>query len=403
LRLEIISPHRQKLGARGTIVLGVAGGSIGRALDNDWPLPDSHRFLSGHHARVHFRAGHYIVEDLSSNGVFVNDASKPLGKRGIHRLAAGDILRMGEYRILVRIDEDDPAAVPPPGASTMASLTVHNVVPLRVPAAQRRAAGDEDLGHSLDLEALIPETPPDTSFPPSSTESLRKLTEVSAPADSGFHPAPAQGPVAAPTPSPPMLDRVTRLRAAAKARLEGTSPALNTLGGMQAFCRGAGIDGERIPLTSDAQSLQVVGRLLREALLGLKEILRAQAAFKDRYQIEQHRPEGSSPLEMGIDEYLVELLSGHEQRRLDAVMRLREQFADAAQHAAAVQPATRTALGLFVAHFDPSRMDGMPADTSWARFKELYAHLLRAGESEDPHLFAEALAQAYLEVRRTER
>jgi len=405
LRLEIISPHRQKLGARGTIVLGVAGGSIGRALDNDWPLPDSNRFLSGHHARVHFRAGHYIVEDLSSNGVFVNDASKPLGKRGIHRLAAGDILRMGEYRILVRIDEDDPAAVPPPGAATMANLTVHNVVPLRVPAAQRRSTTDEDLGHSLDIEALIPETPPDVSVPPSATESLRKLTETSVPPETGSHPAPAQmpTPTPTPTPAPPMLDRVTRLRAAAKARLEGTSPALNTLGGMQAFCRGAGIDGERIPATSDAQSLQVVGRLLREALLGLKEILRAQAAFKDRYQIEQNHPEGSSPLEMGIDEYLVELLSGHEQRRLDAVMRLREQFADAAQHAAAMQPATRTALRQFVAHFDPTRMDGMPADTSWARYKELYAHLLRAGEGEDPHLFAEALVQAYNEIRGTRR
>jgi type VI secretion system protein len=200
-----------------------------------------------------------------------------------------------------------------------------------------------------------------------------------------------------------MLDRVTRLRAAAKARLEGTSPALNTLGGMQAFCRGAGIDGERIPATSDAQSLHVVGRLLREALLGLKEILRAQAAFKDRYQIEQDQPEGNSPLEMGIDEYLVELLSGHEQRRLDAVMRLREQFADAAQHAAAVQPAVRSALGLFVGHLDPSRMDGMAAEASWGRYKELYAHLLRAGGSEDPHLFAEALAQAYLETRRNPR
>ena len=159
LRLEIISPQRQKLGARGSIVLGVAGGSIGRALDNDWPLPDPNRFLSGHHARVHFRAGHYIVEDNSSNGVFINEAAKPLGKRGIHRLAAGDILRMGEYRILVSIDEDDPAAVPQPGAATMANLTVHNVVPLRAPAAARAKSPDQDLGHSLDIEALIPETP----------------------------------------------------------------------------------------------------------------------------------------------------------------------------------------------------------------------------------------------------
>ena len=147
----------------------------------------------------------------------------------------------------------------------------------------------------------------------------------------------------------------------------------------------------------------MVGRLLREALLGLREILRAQAAFKDRYQIRQERPEGSSPLETGIDEYLVELLSGHEQRRLDAVIRLREQFADAARHSSAIDPALRSALNLFVRHFDPSRMDGLPAETGWARYKELYAHLLRADGSEDPHLFAEALAQAYLEARKQHR
>ena len=46
LRLEIISPQRQKLGARGSIVLGVSGGSLGRALDNDWPLPDPNHIES---------------------------------------------------------------------------------------------------------------------------------------------------------------------------------------------------------------------------------------------------------------------------------------------------------------------------------------------------------------------
>src|SRR5690606_19815664 len=386
LRLEIISPQRQKLGARGSIVLGVAGGSIGRALDNDWPLPDPNRFLSGHHARVHFRAGHYIVEDTSSNGVFVNEAARPLGKRGIHRLAAGDILRMGEYRILVSIDDDDPAAVPAPGAATMANLTVHNVVPLRAPAAGRAKKPDDDLGHSLDIEALIPDTPSGPVSRPGPA-APRDLTGT------GDQPA-----LVATVPGS-MQDRVARLRAAAKARLEGTSPALSALTGIQAFCRGAGIDAERLPATSDAQTLHLAGRLLREALVGLREILRSEAAFRDRYAIRQERPEGSSPLDMGIDEYLVELLSGHEQRRLDAVMRLREQFGDAAAHGGAVDPALRSALQAFVGHLDPSRMDGMPGETSWARYREIYAHLLRANGGEVPHLFAEALAQAYLQQR----
>lgn len=389
LRLEIISPQRQKLGARGSIVLGVSGGSIGRALDNDWPLPDPNRFLSGHHARVHFRAGHYIVEDTSSNGVFVNEAARPLGKRGIHRLAAGDILRLGEYRVLVSIDEDDPAAAPAPGAATMANLTVHNVVPLRAPGAAHTRSVEEDLGHSLDIQTLIPDPP--------SGELARAISAAAR--DSG---ATGSGTDPALPPDAPgsMQDRVARLRAAAKARLEGTSPALNALTGIQAFCRGAGIDADRLAAGSEAQILHLAGRLLREALMGLRESLRTEAVFKDRYGLPHERAEGGSPLDMGLDEYLVELLSGHEQRRLDAVMRLREQFAHAAGHGNAMEPALRDALQAFVAHLDPARMDGLPGETSWTRYREIYAHLLRANGGEVPHLFAEALAQAYLEARR---
>ncbi|HUG71802.1 MAG TPA: type VI secretion system-associated FHA domain protein TagH [Steroidobacteraceae bacterium] len=395
LRLEIISPQRQTLGSRGSIVLGVAGGSVGRALDNDWALPDSQRFLSGHHARIHFRDGHYIVEDTSSNGVFVNDATKPLGKRGTHRLDAGDILRLGEFRVLVQIDDDDPASLPPPGAATMASLTVQNVVPLRVPASQRPAASDDDLGHSLDIEALIP---PDSTgrVPRAAAGSLREIAEAGFnTADTGFS-ATATAPGS-------MQDRVNRLRAAARARLEGTSPALSVHNGMQAFCRGAGIDGERIPVASDAQALQLAGRLLREALLGLKEILRAQGAFDDRYGISHEPPEGPSPLELSFDEYLLELLGGHEQRRLDAVLRLRDQFASAARHAGAIDPALRSALTRFVGHLDPVRMNGLPAETSWSRYREIYANLLRTNGGEVPHLFVEALAQAWLEAGKGQR
>ena len=390
LRLEIISPQRQKLGARGSIVLGVAGGSIGRALDNDWALPDTHRFLSGHHARIHFRAGHYIVEDVSSNGVYVNEATKPLGKRGIHRLAAGDVLRMGEYRILVRIDEDDPAGAPPPGASTMANLTVQNVVPLRVPGSQRDPRrGGEDLGHSLDIESLIPDSP-SGSLPPRP-----------APPREGSDSGAATGSEAALTSAAAgsMQDRVNRLRAAARARLDGTSPPLAVQGGMQAFCRGAGIDGERIPVTSDVQALHLAGRLLREALVGLKEILRVQAAFDDHYGISHERPEGRSPLDMGVDDYLAELIVGHEQRRLDAVISLREQFAAIARHATALDPALLDALRLFVGHLDPARMEGIAPEQALGRYRDLHANLLRAPEGEVPHLFMEALAQAYLEAR----
>ncbi len=55
---------------------------------------------------IHFRGGEYFLEDTSTNGTYVNDSVAPLGKRGSRVLLhAGDVLRMGEYRILVHIDE----------------------------------------------------------------------------------------------------------------------------------------------------------------------------------------------------------------------------------------------------------------------------------------------------------
>jgi hypothetical protein len=48
-------------------------------------------------------------------------------------------------------------------------------------------------------------------------------------------------------------------------------------------------------------------------------------------------------------------------------------------------------------------MNGLPAETSWVRFRDIYANLLRANGGEVPPLFVEALAQAWLEARNGQR
>jgi predicted component of type VI protein secretion system len=380
LRLEIISNQRQQLGGRSSIVLGVAGGSIGRALDNDWALPDTQRYLSGYHARVHFREGGYYLEDISTNGVFINESTAAHGRRGLYALHQGDVLRMGEYRIQVHLDDSASAA---PGAYTMSQMAIENVVPLR-------AVGQDvdDLGASLNIEALIP---------PEATGPVAKLGVAA-----------FKGSAEGLSPTQAAQQRLTRLRAAARARLEGHStPLVDMHNGMQAFCRGAGIDPSQLPMESEAQSLHLIGRLLREAIIGLKEILRAQQAFRDRFGIEAAKPEGRSPADTGSDEYLLELLTGHERHKLDAVMQLRGFLTQAGSHAAAVDPALRAALGQFMAHLAPVRVESGNAGTdnaaSWARYKDIYGNLLQATGEEVPHLFIEAMAQAYLEAQRKNR
>ena len=112
LRLTVVSDQRDTLGRDASIVMGVGGGSIGRAHDNDWVLPDAQCYLSAHHARVQFRSGSYYLLDTSTNGTYVNGGTVALRRRNIYPLRDGDSLRLGQYHIAVSIDPDpDPAEV----------------------------------------------------------------------------------------------------------------------------------------------------------------------------------------------------------------------------------------------------------------------------------------------------
>ena len=97
LKLRVISDHYKALGKRSSRLFGVTGGRIGRAQDNDWVLPDPDRYVSSHHCKVEFKAGQWILEDASTNGVFI-------GSRRVkhHRLIDGDVIVLGEHKLVYR-------------------------------------------------------------------------------------------------------------------------------------------------------------------------------------------------------------------------------------------------------------------------------------------------------------
>ena len=80
LTLRVTSFQNQALGADSTREFGAQGGAIGRALDNDWVLPDPDKFVSSHHALVLCRGGNYFLQDTSTNGTFINGSPQPVGK-----------------------------------------------------------------------------------------------------------------------------------------------------------------------------------------------------------------------------------------------------------------------------------------------------------------------------------
>src|ERR1700749_3032048 len=118
LRLRVVSEHATRLGGLATKVFSVHGGTIGRAAENEWILPDPDRYLSGKHVRIDFRAGSYVLVDTSSNGTYVNGSQVPLGKYHDYVLKDGDYVRLGEYELLVTIDKSND--FPPDEAAIVA-------------------------------------------------------------------------------------------------------------------------------------------------------------------------------------------------------------------------------------------------------------------------------------------
>src|ERR1700744_5838258 len=146
LRLRVVSEHSTRLGALSTKVFGVHGGTIDRATDNEWILPDPERYLSGKHARIDFRAGAYVLVDTSSNGTYVNGAQVPLGKYHDYQLKDGDYVRLGEYELLVSIDKSNDF---PPEQSAIVAYDG------QAPSSSVKKSTANDLGADLDLSQLL--------------------------------------------------------------------------------------------------------------------------------------------------------------------------------------------------------------------------------------------------------
>jgi predicted component of type VI protein secretion system len=98
------------MGAAAYKIFDVRGGSIGRLDTNDWALPDPDRFVSSRHAVVRFAGGAFCLEDVSTNGTFLNAPHLAVGKEVPARLKDGDRVYIGDYEILVQLIDDGAPA-----------------------------------------------------------------------------------------------------------------------------------------------------------------------------------------------------------------------------------------------------------------------------------------------------
>jgi type VI secretion system protein ImpI len=400
LRLRIVSAHRRALGSRSTVILGPSGGSIGRAADNDLVLPDRSLFVSGHHARISFREDRYFLEDTSTNGTWVNEDEAPLPRRKAVELQGGDILRFGDYHVLVSLDP-----VAEDRAERTEALAVERALLLEAEAAPQPSRA------SLELEAPILREAAAASGSFRIGNAFGQAVVVPFLADLAAEPA--GSPAAAETSDVIAARRLDRLQRAAE-REEFPLDDAACRAGLEALARGAGVDLARLRGAPAAATLQLAGRLLRETFVGLKDLDLRRAAARQRAGLaERPGPVDAVTPNLGwnTEELLGRLLFAGEGRRPEPGHWLRQQFESLRRHDEGLDAASRVAFLQVVSQLEPRELEERfstetgrlgrpgPGSPAWELYREFYRSLLDSqAPGTLPHVYSEAHARVYCET-----
>jgi type VI secretion system FHA domain protein len=363
---------------------------------------------------VHFREGNFYLQDVSTNGCYVNDDMEPLAKRGSsgYLLGNGDVLRMGEYHIVAALEAGKEAEEPLPAVPT----SIHALRPLR-------RAGERDIGARLNLaELLVPVIDMDPVLPVGAYGQEVNSGSVRALARAAEAPpalAAARSANGAETPtSESISQRMARLAEAVARDPRSATGAValeDMRTGLEAFCRGAGISPDALPADAQSRLLNLAGRLFREALVGLKDMERTRSDTRNRYRIELSPQEADDPRpslpNTMVEELMIALFVQHEGRRLDSVQWLRESVGEAKLHEQATAQATRAAFVEFLDRLDPAELEARferaarrgkarTADKAqyWELFTTFYRNIIEMPANHLPHTFVEAFAAAYREA-----
>jgi type VI secretion system protein ImpI len=340
LRLQVVSAHRESMGGSYIQEFAACGGTIGRSLDCEWPLPDSKRYISSKHAMIDYQSGAYYLVDLSRNGVYINGANVPVGKGNPQRLFDGDLIRLGEFDIQVAIIEDASEG----NEDAMRDSVVRaQLVPEDGSAELTMLAADQMSDHAP-MDAML--TPGDSSG------ELSGLSEIP-------------------------LDSLTRLAAE-----ESKSVAADLAA---EFLKAAGANPDDFGGVEPRQLIMNAGRLLSAYTEETHELLVSNQKIGSKYKLKTgDRSDTANPLRSaeGLSNALRLLLSNPNDVSMTGTAAIKAAFKDLIRHQQATVSAMQSALADYLSHFEPEALE--------QHFSEQQK---RTGA--DPAAFREAYAQAY--------
>lgn len=418
LTLNIISGPPMEPGAPRSHTWHQRGGTLGRAGNNDWTLPDPEQNISRCHARVRYQQGGYFLEDTSTNGILLADGVTLMDSAELHPLRDGEEFGIGGYRIRVHIGSEPFVTVPP--IEPLAFGGVHPVgihdeapldplallggrveapiEPLPVPPAHQSYLNEHFDPPAFQAPPIeIPAIPPSSNPPPASGSGGSPLLPddwwtqppaASAPAPAAALPEAPAAPAATPfitsppiaePPSVPVPPPVITASPIAEPHpapvpppapppmaplqtVSATAPAASSAAhlpgdGLRELLRGAGLDPERLP-TEIAEDL---GSILRIAVQGVMDLMRARAEIKNEFRMSVTMIQASdnNPLKFStsVEDALNNLLVKRNPSYLSAVEAFDSGFQDLRFHQVALLSGMREAFFEMLRQLDPETLE----------------------------------------------
>jgi type VI secretion system protein len=446
LCMTIVSYHKITPGQRHAITLGTGVMTIGRNRENDWVISDSERLVSSRHCVIQYRNGHYYLTDNSTNGVELANAGIRMRRGNSELLEDGELIRIGDYEILVRIDDtstpsdfvhshNDSAR----GVEALMRSQNQAAAGLgeisQASHSQRGVAQDTfpDLFDFLAPGKVLPATQSDHvpveqhdfSPPvpqPAATSDNRPMTvglQDVIPEDWDLR---NDGPVASDTtpvaqgesmneiaPQPVMsspdelfVERVIDESCGDHADL------------IKAFLRGAGLGRLLIEPTPGPLQMEAIGRSYRLMVQGLIDALRARSSLKSEFRMQQTlvQPVENNPLKFApnADEALLLLLRDGSQAFMPPDQAIADGFDDLHAHQLALMAGVEGAIKGLLKRFEPAELEarmGKPGAFTqllgsrqaryWRQFTKLYAQISHEAEEDFQILFGREFSRAYEE------
>jgi type VI secretion system protein ImpI len=369
---------------------GKRGVDIGRSATIDWSLPDPTRFISSRHCEVRYRDDGYWLNDVSTNGTFLNDSARRI--QAPYRLRDGDRLTIGSYVIAVAIEPDE-ADAPALAAAEPALSEAAGVNSLAPREGTGSARLDAEIAQAVAAESAPPQdarTAPDDAAFRQDVAATRPHTMFRA---RGADSAPLKGPARADdspafagqaseqvqTPEPPPSEAATLDPRQQEARawsapeapgldpqgLNEGAPAAGALAAeefLRRFAKGAGVPEQIFARQDGLKVAEELGALMRLAVEDLTQLLNARfkakrfarASSQTMIQALDNNPLKFAPT---ATDALKIMFGPRTSGYLDARRALEGAFSDLKSHQIMTYAAMQQAVRMLVEDLDPKAIE----------------------------------------------